>query len=69
MNEAEMDQSNQLVNLLIYLNQKQKKKRDTYESAFALYETREITLNAFRSGIFAIKARKAEGLKILKDYH
>ena len=25
MNEAEMDQSNQLVNLLIYLNQKQKK--------------------------------------------
>ena len=31
------------------------KKRDTYESANTLYEGRELTLNAFRSGIFPIK--------------
>ena len=31
----------------------------------ALYEGRELTLNAFRSGIFPIKATQRHGLKIL----
>ena len=41
------------------------KKGHTYESAYALYEGRELILNAFKSGIFPIKATQAEGLKIL----
>ena len=38
---------------------------NTYESAYRLYEGRELTLNAFKSGIFPIKATKGKGLKIL----
>ena len=41
------------------------KKRDTYESAYALYEGRKLTLNAFKSRIFPIKSTQGEGLKIL----
>ena len=41
------------------------KKKVTCESASALYESRELTLNAFKSGIFPIKPTKGEGLKIL----
>ena len=33
-------------------------KKDTYESVSALYEGRELTLNAFKSGIFQIKVKK-----------
>ena len=44
MNEAEMDQSNQLVNLLIYLNQKQKKikikKRYLWKCVCSLWNSR-----------------------------
>ena len=40
-------------------------KNDNYESAYALYEGPELTLNVFKSGIFPIKAAKGEGLKIL----
>ena len=40
-------------------------KRDTYESAYTLYEGRELNLNAFKSGIFPIKATQGKGLKIL----
>ena len=32
---------------------------------YALYEDQELILNAFKSGIFPIKARKDKGLKIL----
>ena len=49
-----MDQCNllkKLLNLIINLDQKRKKVRIN-----ALYEGRELTLNAFRSGIFAKKA-------------
>ena len=35
------------------------------KKAYALYEGQESTLNAFKSGIFPIKATKGEGLKIL----
>ena len=69
---AVLDQSNLLKNLTEF-NYKSRprtiegkdKKRDTYESAYALYDGRELILNAFKSGIFPIKAAKGEGLKIL----
>ena len=41
------------------------KKRDTYGSVNELYEGRELTINAFKSGIFSTKAKKGERLKIL----
>ena len=44
---------------------RQKQKGNTYESACALYEGRELILNVFRSGIFPIKEKKGKGLKIL----
>ena len=52
------------------VNQDQKKnkirrKRNTFESVNALYEGQELTLNAFRSGIFPIKTTQGKGLKIL----
>ena len=57
--------------LTIELDQKQQKvkitkKGNTYESAYALYEGRELILNAFRSGIFLMKKKtKCKGLNIL----
>ena len=51
-----------------------RKKIDTYESAYALYEGQELTLTAFKIEIFQIKNIQGEGLKILtpkkcfKDY-
>ena len=41
------------------------KKRDTYKSAHTLYEGRELTLNAYKTGIFLIKATQGKELKIL----
>ena len=41
------------------------KKGSTFDSVNSLYEGRELTLNAFRSGIFPIKSAKGEGLKTL----
>ena len=40
------------------------KKWNTYEGAFALYEGRELILNAFRMGAFSIKTQ-GKGLRIL----
>ena len=40
------------------------KKRNTYKSAYALYEGRELILNAFRSGIFPLKIQ-VKGMRIL----
>ena len=37
------------------------KRRNTFDSINALYEGRELTLNAFRSGIFPIKATQGKG--------
>ena len=37
------------------------KKRNTFDSVSALYEGRELTLNAFRSGIFPIKETQGNG--------
>ena len=70
--EAEMDQSN-LLKELVEFNDKSRprtaegkdKKRNTYKSTYALYESRKLILNAFRSGIFPIKETQGQGLKIL----
>ena len=40
---------------------KVKRERDTYESPFVLYEGWELSLNAFRSGIFPITSTKGKG--------
>ena len=66
-----MDQSN-LLKKLVEFNNKTKprtikgkdEKRDTYESAYALYVGRQLILNTFKTGIFPIKATKGEGFKI-----
>ena len=53
---------------MINLDQNQKKARKKKKylwSANALYEGHELTLNAFKSGIFLIKTTKGKGLKIL----
>ena len=67
-----MDQTNLLENI-VKINNKSKpdikegkdEKRNTFDSVNALYEGEELTLNAFRSGIFPMKETKGEGLKIL----
>ena len=41
------------------------KKINAFESVNALYEGQELTLNAFRKGIFPIKETHGKGLKIL----
>ena len=70
--EVEEDQSNLLKNIVECNNESRlwsvegkDEKRDTYESAYTLYEGRELNLNAFKSGIFPIKATQGKGLKIL----
>ena len=51
-------------NKTIKLDQKKEakgKKRISFRSISALYEIRELTLNAFRSGILPIKATQGKG--------
>ena len=72
IDKAEIDQSN-LLKYLVESNDKSRprtaegkgKKRNIYESAYALYEGRELILNAFRSKIFPMKETQGKGLKIL----
>ena len=52
-------------NLIIKLDQKKKKKKrkkirkiNTFDNISALYEGQELTLNAFKSGIFSNKSSK-----------
>ena len=68
IDEAEMDQTNLLDNVVNFKNisrprsiEDKDKKRNIFNSASALYKGREITLNAFRSKIFPIKATKGKG--------
>ena len=63
VDEAEMDQSNLLEYMVKFYNKSKPKtkegkdkKQSTFDSVNALYEGQELTLNAFRSGIFPIKA-------------
>ena len=72
IDEAEMDQSNLLKNVLEFNVKSRPRKRrwlgkkgNAFNSVNALYEGLELTLNASKSGIFAIKLRKGEWLKIL----
>ena len=44
---------------------KEKKKRNTFDTVNGLYEGRELTLNAFKSGIFQVKEAQGKLLKIL----
>ena len=66
-----MDQSNLLKNIVEFYHKSRprtfelKNKKNTYESSYALYEGRELILNAFKSGIFPTKAANGEGLKML----
>ena len=61
-----MDQINLLEKININRSKEDKDtKRNTFDSINALYEGRELTLNAFRSGIFLIKEKKRKGLKVL----
>ena len=69
---AEMDQRNLLENMVKFNNKSKTKtkegkakKQNTFDSVNTPYEGRELTLNAFRSGIFPIKATQGKGLKIL----
>ena len=41
------------------------KERDTYKNAYVLYEGQELVLNAFKRGVFSIKATKSKGFKRL----
>ena len=66
-----MDQSNLLQNLAEFNGKSRPrtikdkdKKRNTFESVNALYKGRELTLSAFKRGIFPIKPTKGEGLKM-----
>ena len=79
--KAEEDENNLLKNMAEF-NDKSRpktkegkdKKRDTYENSYSLYEGRELTLNAFKSGIFPIKQYKVKSSKYyflkkcFKDY-
>ena len=62
-----MDQTNLLENTVKFNNKSKprtkesKAKKHTVCSVNALYEGRELTLNAFKSGIFSIKGTKGEG--------
>ena len=66
-----MDQTHLLENMVKFNNkfkpktkEGKDKKRNIFDSVNALDESRELTLNTFRSGIFPIKAT-GKGLKIL----
>ena len=66
-----MDQINLLENMIEFNDKSRprskadkEKNRNTYEIVNALYGGRELTLNAFKIGIFPIKATPGEGLKI-----
>ena len=72
IDKAEMDRGYLLKKLVEFNNksiprtiEEKDKKRDTYESAYSLFEGRELILNNFKSRIFLIEARKNKELKIL----
>ena len=70
IDEAEMDQSNLLDNMVKFNNKSKPKtkegkakKQNTFDSVNALYKGWELTLNAFRSGILPIKQHKEKDWK------
>ena len=71
IDEGEEDQNNLLENKVEFNNtfrpksNKVKVKRNIFDRVNALYEGRELTLNAFKSGIFPVKATQGKILKII----
>ena len=72
IDEAEMEQTNLLENIVNFSNKsKPRSKRDkdkeqnTYDSTNVPYEGQEFILNAYKSGIFPIKETNGEELKIV----
>ena len=72
IDEAEMDQSNLLENMVEFNeNSKPRKKTGkgkkifTFENVNALWKVRKLTLSAFKSGIFPTKSTQGRALKIL----
>ena len=69
IDEAEMEQTNLLENIVNVSNKsKPRSKRDkenTYDSINSLYEGQESILNAYKSGIFPIKETNGKELKIV----
>ena len=70
--EAEENQSNLLSNIVAFNNkcgpgwkEDRDKKRNTHKSAYALYKGRELTLNAFKSGILILNSTQGKRVKIL----
>ena len=65
IDEAETDQTNLLENIITFNNKsRQRSNQDevkkTFNSVRALYEGRELTFHAFRSGIFPTKKKHKE---------
>ena len=65
IHEANMDQTSLLENIKKFIDKSRPKtqegkgkKRNTFDIVSALYDGRELTLNAFRSGIVPIKTQK-----------
>ena len=65
-----MDQNNLLENMVEFSNKSKPKtkegkdkKQNTFDGINSLNDSRELTLDALRSGIFLIKATKGKGLK------
>ena len=72
IDEAEMEQTNLLENIVNFSNKSKPrskrdkdKKQNTYDSINALYEGQELILNAYKSGIFPIKETNGKELKIV----
>ena len=70
--EAKMNQAILLENILDFRNKSRprsnkdkEKKQNTLDNINALYEGRELILNAFGSGIFSMKEKQGKGLNIL----
>ena len=68
IDEAEIDQSNLLANLVKFNKKSEPKTKEgkdkkgyIFDCVNVLFEGREITLNAFRKGIFPIKATQRKG--------
>ena len=68
IDEAEMDQTSLLESIVKFNNKSRPrskedkdKKRITFDSVNDLYESRKLTLNAFRIGIFPVKKTQGKG--------
>ena len=67
IHKADMDQTNLAENIRKCNNKSRPKtkevkdKKNTFDNVSALYEGRELTITAFRSGIFPVKEKQGQG--------